>query len=34
LGRARSQEELNKALKVVEKSEGVAKVVNYAVVRP
>ncbi len=34
LGRARSQEELNKALKTVEKTEGVTKVVNYAVVRP
>ena len=34
LGRARSQEELNKALKAVEKTEGVTKVVNYAVVRP
>ncbi len=34
LGRARSQEELNKALTVVGETEGVAKVVNYAVVRP
>lgn len=34
LGRARSQPELDKALATVEETEGVAKVVNYAVVRP
>ncbi len=34
LGRARSQEELNKALKAVGETEGVAKVVNYVEVRP
>ena len=34
MGRARSQNELDKALAAVEKREGVAKVVNYAVVRP
>ena len=34
LGRARSQEELDKAIVAVEKTEGVAGVVNYAVVRP
>jgi osmotically-inducible protein OsmY len=34
LGRARSQNELDKALATIEKREGVAKVVNYAVVRP
>lgn len=34
LGRARSQAELDKALAVAEQREGVAKVVNYAVVRP
>ncbi|MFT5181338.1 MAG: osmotically-inducible protein OsmY [Alphaproteobacteria bacterium] len=34
LGRARSQNELDKALATVAKREGVAKVVNYAVVRP
>lgn len=34
LGRARSQPELEKALAAVKETEGVAKVVNYAVVRP
>ena len=34
LGRARSQEELDKALAAVRGTEGVRKVVNYAVVRP
>jgi len=34
LGRARSQPELDKALATVKDTEGVAKVVNYAVVRP
>ncbi|NKB49075.1 MAG: hypothetical protein GKS02_06895 [Alphaproteobacteria bacterium] len=34
LGRARSQNELDKALATVQDREGVAKVVNYAVVRP
>ena len=34
LGRARSQEELDKALAAVRETEGVRKVVNYAVVRP
>lgn len=34
LGRARSQPELDKALAAVKETEGVAKVVNYAVVRP
>ena len=34
LGRARSQQELDKALAAVNGTEGVAKVVNYAVVRP
>lgn len=34
LGRARSQVELDKALSVVEQREGVANVINYAVVRP
>ena len=34
LGRARSQPELDKALATVKETEGVAKVVNYAVVRP
>ena len=34
MGRARSQNELDKALGVVKKREGIAKVINYAVVRP
>lgn len=34
LGRARSQPELDKALASVKETEGVSKVVNYAVVRP
>ncbi len=34
LGRARSQPELDKALATVKETEGVAKVVNYAFVRP
>lgn len=34
LGRARSQEELNKTVATVKETEGVKKVVNYAVVRP
>lgn len=34
MGRARSQNELDKALRVVKEREGVAKVINYAVVRP
>lgn len=34
VGRARSQPELEKALAAVKETEGVAKVVNYAVVRP
>lgn len=34
LGRARSQEELDKALAAVKDTEGVTKVVNYVVVRP
>lgn len=34
LGRARSQPELDKALATVKETEGVAKVINYAFVRP
>ncbi len=34
LGRARSQPELDKALATIKETEGVAKVVNYAFVRP
>ena len=34
LGRARSQNELDKALAVIEERDGVANIVNYAVVRP
>lgn len=34
LGRARSQPELDKALATIKETEGVAKVINYALVRP
>lgn len=34
LGRARSQNELDKAVATIESREGVAKVVNYAIMRP
>lgn len=34
MGRARSQEELDKAVAAVKRTEGVAKLVNYAFVRP